>query len=73
MLFNNGISLPIYSRVTAGYDLGQLAKILLIKYQQMNHVCSSHPRGVSENATFLVDVDVVYFNDLKSDDMVHGK
>ena len=27
------------------------------------------PTGVSENATFLIDIDAVCFTDLKSDDM----
>ena len=32
-------------------------------------VCSIRPTSVSENATFLIDVDTVRFTDLKSDDM----
>ena len=32
-------------------------------------VCSVRPVGVSANATFIVDIDKVHFNDLKCDDL----
>ena len=33
------------------------------------HVCTVQPLGVSQNALFIVDVDVVNFADLKADDL----
>ena len=32
-------------------------------------LCTVRPCGVSENATFVIDLDVVPFTDLKSDDL----
>ena len=32
-------------------------------------VCTVRPSGVSENATFIVDLDCIRFGDLKSDDL----
>ena len=32
-------------------------------------ICTFRPTGVSENATFVVDLDAVRFGDLKSDDL----
>ena len=34
-----------------------------------NRICAARPTCVSENATFIIDVDAVRFSDLKSDDM----
>ena len=33
------------------------------------HICTVQPLGVSQNALFIVDVDVVNFEDLKADDL----
>ena len=32
-------------------------------------VCSVCPTGVSENAAFIVDIDQVHFDDIKSDEL----
>ena len=37
------------------------------------HVCMVQPLGVSQNALFIVDIDVVNFKDLKADDMESWK
>ena len=68
-LFNSDPTLPIYSRNTTGYDVMELTKILLKDPPAQKYICTSRPRGVSENATFLIDVDVVCYEDLKTDDM----
>lgn len=36
---------------------------------QLALICSVHPHGVSENATFVIDLDEVCFSDLRSDDL----
>ena len=68
-LFNSDPTLPIYSRNTTGYDVMELTKILLKDPPAQKYICTSRPRGVSENATFLIDVDMVCYEDLKTDDM----
>ena len=61
--------LPIYSRATSGYTFHQLVKILMPSDVDESAVCSVRPIGVSANATFIVDIDKVHFNDLKCDDL----
>ena len=34
-----------------------------------SRICTVRPTCVSENSTFIIDVDAVHFSDLKSDDM----
>ena len=61
--------LPIYSRATSGYPFNQLVKILMPSSVDESILCSVRPVGVSANATFIVDIDKVHFNDLKCDDL----
>ena len=68
-LFNSDPTLPIYSRNTTGYDAMELTKILLKNPPVQKYKCTSRLQGVSENTTFLIDVDVVCYEDLKTDDM----
>ena len=46
-----------------------LVKILMPSNVDESIVCSVRPVGVSANATFIVDIDKVYFSDLKCDDL----
>ena len=64
-----GRQLPINSRATSGYTFDQLVKILMPSDIDESAVCSVRPIGVSANATFIVDIDKVHFNDLKCDDL----
>ena len=34
-----------------------------------NKVCTVQPLGVSENASFVIDIDVIDLGDLKADDV----
>ena len=61
--------LPIYSRAMSGYPFDQLVKILMPSSVDESTICSVRPVGVSANATFVVDIDIVHFNDLKCDDL----
>ena len=61
--------LPIFSKVTSGYGFDQLIEILMTSNVDKSNICTVRPTGVSENATFVVDLDVVRFGDLKSDDL----
>ena len=61
--------LPIYSKVTSGYSFYQLVRILIPSEVDESAVCSVRPVGMSTNATFIVDIDMVHFNDLKCDDL----
>ena len=65
-LFLDDKQMPIYSRVTSGYPIGDLVSILLRSDSDQEKVCSVQPLSVTENASFVVDVDVVNFNDLKA-------
>ena len=61
--------LPIFSKVTSGYGFDQLIEILMTLNVDKSKICTVRPTGVSENATFVVNLDVVRFGDLKSDDL----
>lgn len=61
--------MPVYSRVTCGYPLGDLVNILLKPDLDECKVCAVQPLSVTENACFVVDVDSVDFQDLKADDL----
>lgn len=67
--FHNDAEMPIYSRATAGYPVGDLVNILLKSDLCGRKVCTVQPLGVSENATFIVDVETVNYEDLKADDL----
>lgn len=60
---------PVFSRIKTGYGCEQLINILMSSEVSSDRVCLFRPTAVSENATFLIDVDAVRFSDLKSDDM----
>ena len=55
--------------MTSGYAFDQLIEILMNSSIDASKICTVRPCGVSENATFVVDLDVVRFTDLKSDDL----
>ena len=67
--FKGDKELPIYSRVSSGYAVGDVVNILLNSNMDERRVCTVQPLSVSENATFVVDVDTVHFQDLKADDL----
>ena len=62
-------SLPIYASLDYGYPLDRIIDVLLTSSMPLEHVCKVQPLGVSENAVFLVDLDVINFEDLKADDL----
>ena len=62
--------LPIFSRVQTGYMAEYLIKLLMGESERpSSKICKLQPIGVSENATFIIDLEHVKFGDLKSDDM----
>ncbi len=67
--FQGDCELPVYSRVTAPYRCNRLINILLDECVDKPRVCGVQPLGVMENATFLIDLDRVRFDDLKADDV----
>ena len=60
--------MPIYSRWTSGYPIGDLVNILLKSDMATRQVCTVQPLGISENAAFVIDVEEVDLQDLKADD-----
>jgi hypothetical protein len=46
-----------------------VAEILMTSSIDKSKLCTVRPCGVSENAIFAVDLDVVRFTDLESDDL----
>ena len=61
--------LPIYSQVSTPYGRHQLINILLAKNISQSKVCSTRPLTVTDNVTFIIDLDRVCFDDLKADDL----
>ena len=64
--------LPIFSKTACGYGFHQLIDLLMTSKVDSSKVCTVRPSGVSENATFIVDLDCIRFGDLKSDDLDPG-
>ena len=62
-------SLPIYASLDYGYPLDRIIDVLLTSFMPPEHVCTVKPLGVSENTVFLVDIDIINFEDLKADDL----
>ena len=67
--YNADKQLPIFSKTASGYGFGQLIEILMTAKIESTKICTVRPTGVSENATFVVNLDAVRFGDLKSDDL----
>ena len=61
--------MPIYASPDSGYPKLLLLDMLLKPDIAPEHVCTVQPQGVLQNALFIVDVDVVNFEDLKADDL----
>lgn len=59
--------MPIYSQVTSGYHIGELVNMLM--KSAVKNVCTVQPLGVSKNAAFIIDVEMVDLKDLKADDL----
>ena len=66
--YQGDMELPIFSRVTTGYAASCIIRILMLA-TPANKVSVVQPVAVSENATFIIDLEKVNFCDLKSDDM----
>ena len=60
--------LPLYFQVASPYNCSQLIGILMNNSLSSDKVCGSRPLGVNDNATFVIDLDRVWFDDLKADD-----
>jgi hypothetical protein len=58
--------MPIYSRITSGYPIGTIVSVLFKSDLSDQEICCVQPLGVT---SFIVDVDVVNFEDLKADDL----
>ena len=58
--YKNDKELPILSRVKTGYMAEQLIKLIINASDVTpSHICKTQPRGVSENATFLIDLEIL--------------
>ena len=69
MFYKGDRHLPIYASPDSGYPFHLLLDILLKSNMEPRHVCTVQPLGVSQNALFIIDIDVVNFDDLKADDL----
>ena len=67
--YSDDPEMPIYSRATSGYHVGELVDMLMKPTMAVEKVCTVQPLGVSENATFVVDVEAIELRDLKADDL----
>ena len=66
LYFKDDHTLPIYSTCSFSYNASELCSILLS--DDLNS-CRLQPLGVTENASFIIDLDYVQFEDLKADDL----
>lgn len=66
MYFRDDPTLPIYSTCSSSYSASDLCNILL---SDGLNVCRLQPLGVTDNASFVIDLDFVQFEDLKADDL----
>ena len=66
LYFRDDTALPIYSTRSSSYSASDLCDILL---SDNLNACRLQPLGVTENASFVVDLDYVQFEDLKADDL----
>ena len=66
LYFRDDPTLPIYSTRSSSYSASDLCNILLS--DDLN-VCRLQPLGVTDNASFVIDLDFVQFEDLKADDL----
>ena len=67
--YHGDTELPIHSRLTSGYRIGDLVNVLLKEDNATRKVCTVQPLGVAENAAFVVDVETVDLQDLRADDL----
>ena len=57
-------NLPIYASLDYGYPIHKIIDVLLMSSMPLERICTVQPLGVSQNAVFLVDIDVINFGDL---------
>ena len=69
MYYQDDRSLPIFASLQYGYPQDRIIDILLVSSVPLEQICKVQPLGVSQNAVFVVDIDVVEFRDLKADDL----
>ena len=69
LYYENDPELPLYSTVSSGYQVSELASILMDENIDLQRVCHIQPLGVTKTATFILDLDDVLFSDLKADDL----
>ena len=67
--YRNDPELPVYSQVSTPYKSHHLINVLLDDHIDKRRVCGVQPLGVTDNATFIVDLDRVCFDDIKADDV----
>ena len=67
--FQDDPELPVFSCVSTPYKSHRLINILLDDSTDKRQVCGVQPLGVTENATFIINLDHVRFDDLKADDV----
>ena len=63
--FRDNPRLPIYS-TRSSYSACDVCDILL---SDDINACQLQPLGVTDNASFIIDLDYVQFEDLKADDL----
>ena len=59
---------PLFSSVSSGYPASELANMLMSKNINLQRVSHIQPLGVTNTATFVVDLDDVAYSDLTADD-----
>ena len=67
--FDDDLELPLFSKADHGQPVHTIIETLLSPETDDFKVCKVQPLGVMRNATFIVDIDEVAFEDLKADDL----
>lgn len=69
LYFKGDPELPVYSQGPSSYSLPQLIDILMSGSLSVEKVCKIQPLGVTQNCTFVIDLDSVSVDDLRADDL----
>ena len=59
----------MYSSLSSGFPVHRLIDVILNPDIAPQKICSVQPLGVMQNAAFLIDIDIVDFDDIKADDL----
>lgn len=69
LYFKEDPELPVYSQGPSSFGLPHLIDILMSGSLSVEKVCKIQLLGVTQNCTFVIDLDCVSIDDLRADDL----